>query len=422
MACRHRRCAAAVATGSGRWWKEGIFTEQRFLGPIRPRCCPHGRAMVRADSSRHRKQNGQHRHQLLRHRRHPAPRRPLLRRAPGRSRALRGAARRASSATCSPPARWASPPSWSAPPPACAKQGVAVVVLDLTAIGQNLTAEQWYDGLLRRVGSVDPSDLEERAGRLLARRTSALGPAAAVDGGAAAGGAADGSVSVISDQVLRAADLALRTLNTHHASRLVIFIDEIDAVRSLPFSTDEFFAGDPRVLQPARPGPGVRAADLLPAGRGHALGPDPGHADDALQHRPAHRADRLHRAGSGAAGPGACRPRDRADVRIAEEAAVAAHPLLDRRASLSDAAVVPGRRRQSRVATPARQVPISRSVTLPATRDRRGGSPAVQALFLSAAARGADDNLLFVRERLLKSEAELASLLDVYARVRVAGG
>ena len=25
--------------------------------------------------------------------------------------------------------------------------------------------------------------------------------------------------------------------------RVVIFIDEIDAVRSLPFSTDEFFAG-----------------------------------------------------------------------------------------------------------------------------------------------------------------------------------
>src|SRR5258706_9767580 len=27
--------------------------------------------------------------------------------------------------------------------------GVFVVMLDLTAIGQNLTAEQWYDGLLR---------------------------------------------------------------------------------------------------------------------------------------------------------------------------------------------------------------------------------------------------------------------------------
>src|SRR5713101_5428008 len=28
-----------------------------------------------------------------------------------------------------------------------------------------------------------------------------------------------------------------------HPSRVVIFLDEIDAVRNLPFSTDEFFAG-----------------------------------------------------------------------------------------------------------------------------------------------------------------------------------
>src|SRR5437762_5826919 len=41
---------------------------------------------------------------------------------------------------------------------------VAVVVLDLTAIGQNLSAEQWYGGLLRRVGrQLDPSGgLEEK--------------------------------------------------------------------------------------------------------------------------------------------------------------------------------------------------------------------------------------------------------------------
>src|SRR5438270_1170572 len=30
--------------------------------------------------------------------------------------------------------------------------GIAVVVLDLTAIGQNLSVEQWYGGLIRRVG------------------------------------------------------------------------------------------------------------------------------------------------------------------------------------------------------------------------------------------------------------------------------
>src|SRR5215210_2820835 len=37
--------------------------------------------------------------------------------------------------------------------------GIAVAVLDLTAIGQNLTAEQWYDGLLSRIGQ--QLDLED---------------------------------------------------------------------------------------------------------------------------------------------------------------------------------------------------------------------------------------------------------------------
>ncbi len=32
------------------------------------------------------------------------------------------------------------------------EEGVGVAVLDLTATGQNLTAEQWYDGLLGKIG------------------------------------------------------------------------------------------------------------------------------------------------------------------------------------------------------------------------------------------------------------------------------
>ena len=37
------------------------------------------------------------------------------------------------------------------------QEGIAVVVLDLTAVGQNLSAEQWYGALLRRVGlQLDP--------------------------------------------------------------------------------------------------------------------------------------------------------------------------------------------------------------------------------------------------------------------------
>src|SRR5258707_221995 len=31
------------------------------------------------------------------------------------------------------------------------QKGTAVAILDLTAIGQNLTAEQWYDGLLGHI-------------------------------------------------------------------------------------------------------------------------------------------------------------------------------------------------------------------------------------------------------------------------------
>jgi WD40 repeat protein len=42
-----------------------------------------------------------------------------------------------------------------------------------------------------------------------------------------------------------------------------------------------------------------------------------------------------------------------------------------------------------------------------------------EALFLSASARERDDNLLFVRERLLRSEADLAGVLDLYGQVRV---
>src|SRR5205823_5695848 len=40
-----------------------------------------------------------------------------------------------------------------------------------------------------------------------------------------------------------------------------------------------------------------------------------------------------------------------------------------------------------------------------------------EALFLSAAAREMDDNLLFVRDRLLRNDADRASLLDLYANV-----
>jgi hypothetical protein len=95
-------------------------------------------------------------------------------------------------------------------------EGVAVAVLDLTSIGQGLTREQWYDGLLSRLGrQLDLEDELEDYWQEHAR----LGPL-------------QRWLGALQDVVL-----------PQRSGPVVLFLDEIDAVRSLPFSTDEFFAG-----------------------------------------------------------------------------------------------------------------------------------------------------------------------------------
>ena len=197
-------------------------------------------------------------------------------------------------------------------------------------------------------------------------------PAAALDGGAAA-----------------------RWCCPRSRAALVIFIDEIDAVRSLPFSTDEFFAAIRECYNRRSRGPGVRAAHLLPAGRGHSLGPDPGHAHHPVQHRPAHRADRLHRRGSGAAGCAGL-GRERAE-RVQRRRCWSGCSVLDRRPSLPHPAPLPGGGRRRPIRNRKIQNPKSEVDRL------------CEELFLSPGAREQDDNLLFVRERLLRSEADRAA-------------
>ncbi|MDA7916080.1 AAA-like domain-containing protein [Verrucomicrobia bacterium] len=98
------------------------------------------------------------------------------------------------------------------------KEGNSVAVLDLTAVGQNLTVEQWYAGLVERLG--DQLRLEDELEDYW-NDHSMLGPAQRFF-------ATIGYV-----------------LQRHLAKEqtLYVFIDEIDSIRSLPFSTDEFFAG-----------------------------------------------------------------------------------------------------------------------------------------------------------------------------------
>src|SRR5262245_5699959 len=96
------------------------------------------------------------------------------------------------------------------------EEGVGVAVLDLTAIGRNVRAERWYGGLLTQLGQ--QLDLEDEL--LEFRRANAeLGP------------------------LQRLMQAIRQVILPRYVGQIVIFVDEIDAVRSLPFSTDEFFAG-----------------------------------------------------------------------------------------------------------------------------------------------------------------------------------
>src|SRR5881296_3307721 len=96
------------------------------------------------------------------------------------------------------------------------EEGVGVAVLDLTAIGQNLTAEQWHGGLLSQIGQ--QLDLENELEEFWEAH-SKLPP------------------------LLRWMRGIRQAVLPRYVGKVVIFIDEIDSVRSLPFSTDEFFAG-----------------------------------------------------------------------------------------------------------------------------------------------------------------------------------
>jgi CheY-like chemotaxis protein len=93
--------------------------------------------------------------------------------------------------------------------------GAKVVTIDLTAIGQNLTRDQWYLGMLSRLGW--QLGMEEQLDRFWVDNQR-LSPVQQFFG-------------------------AVRRVILPSSDRLVaIFVDELDMVRSLPFSTDEFFA------------------------------------------------------------------------------------------------------------------------------------------------------------------------------------
>ena len=282
------------------------------------------------------------------------------------------------------------------------QEGVRVAVLDLTAIGQNLTPEQWYDGLLtslgKQLGIEDTleafwqKDSIDRLGpmqRFFAALSEVVLPTLQPTSSERTIPNAFGTPSPAYPLTPSPARPPA------NADKLILFVDEIDVVRSLPFSADEFFAGIRECYN-------RRTSDTRFQGLTFCL-------------------------------LGAATPADLiADTRISpfnigrridlsdftpEEAAPLAKGLAYRGPQLLARALY---------WTDGHPYMTQRLCQALSEQERSQGSPlnnlAVDrlcaSLFLSSTARYADDNLAFVRNRLLRSEADVAALLEFYSSVR----
>jgi WD40 repeat protein len=238
--------------------------------------------------------------------------------------------------------------------------GAGVAVLDLTALGQNLTAEQWYSGLLAQMGQ--QLDLVDELEDFWDAHRE-IGPL-------------QRWARAIRDVVL-----------PRHPGQVVVFVDEIDAVRSLPFSTDELFAAIREfynrrtqdeslgrltfcLLGVAAPSDLIRDTRTTPFNVGTRIELDDFTAAEA---------------GVLAAGLG------RTELLERVLHWTGGHPYLTQRLC---------------------QAAAGDEAASAADVDRL-----CEELYLTRRARERDDNLLFVRERMLRSEVDLAGLLSLYDRV-----
>ena len=247
------------------------------------------------------------------------------------------------------------------------EEGATVAVLDLTTLGQNLNEEQWYSGLLEIIGEQLSLDHELQEAWF---QNQTLGP-------------------------LHRWMLALREVVLPNSNgQVVVFIDEIDAVRSLQFSTDEFFAGLRQLYNHrtqdlaltrltfcltgvASPSDLIRDTRTTPFNIGRRI-----ELSDFVESEAAPLARGLGQD-------------DRLRLRMLRRILhwTGGHPYLTQRLcqAVSDASPVSGTGDVDRICAD---------------------------LFLSHKARERDDNLLFVRERLLRSEVDTPALLTLYDKVR----
>lgn len=249
-------------------------------------------------------------------------------------------------------------------------EGYAVAVMDLTAIGQNLSVEQWYAGMLERLGQ--QLDLEDELEGYWEE---------------------EAKLSPVQRWFSALREIALKAVEDKRG--LVVFVDEIDAVRSLPFSTDEFFAAIREchnrranddnwerltvcLLGVATPSDLIRDTRTTPFNIGRRI-----ELKDFSRKESRPLTGGLEEGRS-----------PEIAGRLLDRILYWTHgqPYLTQRfcqAAAEEMSIV----------------------------DEAGIDALCDALFLSEQARERNDNLIFVRERILRSEADRAGLLDTYQQV-----
>jgi hypothetical protein len=242
---------------------------------------------------------------------------------------------------------------------------VRVAVLDLTAVGQNVTPEQWYDGLLVQVGR--QLRLDDELEQFWLHHAS-LGPC-------------------------QRFFTALRELLVVQDSSLVVFVDEIDTVRSLPFSSDEFFAAIRECYSRRTEDPPLERLSFCLLGVA-----TPSDLINDVRMTPFNIARR---------------------VELRDFTETEASPLA---AALGRSPFVASRLLRRILywtgGHPYLTQRLCQAVGGDASvRGHRGVDRVCRSIFLSHRARERDDNLLFVRDRILRSDVDRVKLLRLYRRV-----
>src|SRR5262245_27315558 len=247
------------------------------------------------------------------------------------------------------------------------ESGAGVVLLDMTAIGQNLTAEQWYSGLLTQIGQQLELD-DELEGFWDAHPK--LGP------------------------LQRWMQAIRRVLLPRYPGPVVIFVDEIDAVRNLPFSTDEFFAAIREFYNRRTEDEELRRLTFCLLG---VASPSDLIRDTRTTPFNIGRRIELHDFTAAEAAPLAMGLPRSSEIggRLLSRIFywTNGHPYLTQRLCWAAA-------EETQVSTPTEV-------------DRL-----CEEMFLSRQAQERDDNLLFVRERMLRGEVDVAGLLSLYLQAR----